>query len=195
MEDLTEEDKLITGILLAVPSRGGRSTSAVLPQAFDMLRRDTSITVASPSNQIDRLFAIVGNVDRLFVAMALAVLLSSGVAILLALWNSMEQRRRQIAILRVLGCSQGRIFSLVITESVLIGIGGALAGIGACWIGTRIAATQLQERLGLVIDPDLAPATILVVVAGTLLLAGLAGLAPAIRAYRTPVSRNLRPIS
>ena len=35
-----------------------------------MLRRDTSITVASPSNQIDRLFAIVGNVDRLFVAIS-----------------------------------------------------------------------------------------------------------------------------
>ena len=37
-----------------------------------MLRRDTSITVASPANQIERLFAIVGNVDQLFVAMAIA---------------------------------------------------------------------------------------------------------------------------
>ena len=79
-----------------------------------MLRRDTSITVASPSNQVDRLFAIVGNVDRLLIAMAWVVLVSSGIGILLALWNSMEQRRRQIAILRVLGCSRacGRTYSL-----------------------------------------------------------------------------------
>jgi putative ABC transport system permease protein len=196
VEDLTDADRLITGILLAVPSRSGRSgPSAVLPQAFDMLRRDTSITVASPANQIERLFAIVGNVDQLFVAMAIAVLLSSGIGILLALWNSMEQRRRQIAILRVLGCSQGRIFSLVITESVLIGIGGALIGVLACWLGTLLAARELRERLGLVIEPELDPATILVVIAGTLVLAAAAGLGPAIRAYRTPVARNLRPIT
>ncbi|MCH2146012.1 MAG: FtsX-like permease family protein [Phycisphaerales bacterium] len=159
-----------------------------------MLRRDTSITVASPANQIERLFAIVGNVDRLFVAMAIAVLLSSGIGILLALWNSMEQRRRQIAILRVLGSSRARIFSLVITESMLIGVGGAATGILACLVGSGIAATQLKDRLGIVIDPTLEPATILAVVAGTLVLAGLAGLAPAIRAYRTPVARNLRPL-
>ena len=196
VEDLTDADRMITGILMAVPSRSGRSgASAVLPQAFDMLRRDTSITVASPANQIERLFAIVGNVDQLFVAMAIAVLLSSGIGILLALWNSMEQRRRQIAILRVLGCSQGRVFSLVITESVLIGIGGALTGVFACWLGSLLAASELRERLGLVIEPELDPATILVVIAGTLVLAAAAGLGPAIRAYRTPVARNLRPIS
>lgn len=195
-EDLTDEDRLITGILLHVPTRAGSSSvSAVLPQAFDLLRRDTSITVASPSNQIDRLFSIVGNVDRLFVAMAIAVLVSSGIGILLALWNSMEQRRRQIAILRVLGCSRGRIFGLVITESVLIGLVGALLGILVCWIGTFLAASELREQLGIVIAPALDPRTLLIVIAGTLVLAGAAGIAPAIRAYRTPVARNLRPLA
>ena len=160
-----------------------------------MLRRDTSITVASPSNQIERLFAIVGNVDRLFVAMAIAVLLSSGIGILLALWNSMEQRRRQIAILRVLGCSQGRIFSLVITESVLIGLAGALSGILACWFGMLLASHELKSRLGLVITPEFNLSTLVIVIAGTLVLATLAGLGPAIRAYRTPVAANLRPIT
>ena len=160
-----------------------------------MLRRDTSITVASPANQIERLFSIVGNVDQLFVAMALAVLLSSGVGILLALWNSMEQRRRQIAILRVLGCSRGRIFSLVITESVLIGLCGTALGLVACWVGTMIAADQLQARLGLVIDPRVDLNTLIIVIAGTLMLASIAGLGPALRGYRTPVAKNLRPIS
>ena len=167
----------------------------MLPQAFDMLRRDTSITVASPSNQIDRLFSIVGNVDQLFVALALVILASSGIAILLALWNSMEQRRRQIAILRVLGCSRGRVFSLIMTESVLIGLIGALLGIFVCWIGTLIAADALRDQLGIVIDPILSPRTLLVVIAGTLVLAAVAGIAPALRAYRTAVARNLRPLA
>ena len=41
--------------------------------------------MASPSNQVDRLFAIVGSVDRLFVAMGMVILISSGIGILLAL--------------------------------------------------------------------------------------------------------------
>ena len=186
---------MITGILLSTPSRGGGSVSAILPQAFDMLRRDTSITVASPSNQVARLFEIVGNVDRLLLAMAWVVLASSGVGILLALWNSMEQRRRQIAILRVLGCSRIRLFSLVITESVLIGMIGALIGIAVCWGGTLVIAGQLQTRLGIVIDPGLDPRTILLVIAATVALAAVAGVAPAIRASRTSVAENLRPLA
>ena len=195
VEDLLPEDKLITGILLSTPSRRGGAVSAILPQAFDMLRKDTSITVASPSNQVDRLFAIVGNVDRLLVAMAWAVLASSGIGILLALWNSMEQRRRQIEILRVLGCSRERIFGLVITESVLIGMLGALMGIIVCWAGSLAIADQLRARLGIVIDPSLDGRTILLVIAATMALAALAGVAPAIRAYRTSVAENLRPMA
>ena len=193
--DLTPEDKLITGILLSVPSRSGSSVSAMLPQAFDQLRRDTSITAASPSNQVERLFAIVGNVDRLFLAMGVVILLSSGISILLALWNSMEQRRRQIAIMRVLGCPRSRIFGLVLTESALIGAVGAVGGILVCWLGTLVVADQLQSQLGLVITPQLDPRTLLVVILATIGLSALAGLAPAIRGYRTPVSRSLRPIA
>jgi putative ABC transport system permease protein len=195
VEDLLPEDKLITGILLSTPSRRGGAVSAILPQAFDMLRKDTSITVASPSNQVDRLFAIVGNVDRLLLAMAWVVLISSGIGILLALWNSMEQRRRQIAILRVLGCSRERLFSLVITESILIGMFGAIMGIVVCWAGTLAIADQLRTRLGIVIDPTMDARTILLVIAATMALAAVAGLAPAMRAYRTSVAENLRPMA
>ena len=186
---------MITGILLSTPSRRGGAVSAILPQAFDMLRKDTSITVASPSNQVDRLFAIVGNVDRLLLAMAWVVLISSGIAILLALWNSMEQRRRQIAILRVLGCSRERLFGLVITESILIGMFGAIMGIVVCWSGTLVIADQLRTRLGIVIDPTMDARTILLVIAATMALAAIAGLAPAMRAYRTSVAENLRPMA
>ena len=195
VEDLMPEDKLITGILLSTPSRRGGAVSAILPQAFDMLRKDTSITVASPSNQVDRLFAIVGNVDRLLLAMAWVVLISSGIGILLALWNSMEQRRRQIAILRVLGCSRARLFNLVITESILIGMIGAVLGIVVCWGGTLVIADQLRTRLGIVIDPTMDARTILLVIAATMALAAIAGLAPAMRAYRTSVAENLRPMA
>lgn len=192
--DLLPADKLITGIYARLVTREGSSAPAMLPQVFDSLRRDPTITVASPSDEIRKLDIIVGNINTLFVAVAGVVMLSSAVAIMLALYNSMEQRRRQIAVLRVLGASRGRIFGLVVTESAVIGILGAAAGVALGIAGSMIASITLQARIGLVVDAMPDPRSIIPVVIATVLLACLAGVAPALLAYRTSVAANLRPL-
>ena len=192
--DLVEADMLITGIYAKVHTREGRAVTAALQGTFDTLRRDTTITVANPANQIKKLFSIVSNIDQVFLGMAVVVMVSSGIAIMLALYNSMEQRRRQIATLRVLGCSKGRIFSLVITESAVIGVLGAVAGIGVSAIGGLVVAAIMKDKMGIEIDAGIDGRWILVVVAGTVALASVAGIVPAVGAYRTSVARSLRPL-
>ena len=120
-------------------------------------------------------------------------MVSSGIAIMLALYNSMEQRKRQIAILRVLGCNRVRIFGLVMTESAIIGIAGGLAGFAIAFLGTNIVASVLKERLGLVVEPTFDPRIVYVVLVASLALSALAGLIPAAAAYQTPVAKNLKP--
>ncbi len=191
VDDLEEVDRAVTGILLKVPSRGG--TSAALPQQFVRLQRE-GFTVAQPAQEIGKLLSIVGNIDGLLVAMALAVLLASGVGILLALYSSMDLRRRQVAILRVLGASAGRVFSIVLTESALIGLGGAILGVGLAAVGNAAVASTLADRLGLVVPWSLEPRIVLAVIVGTTLLASIAGLLPALLAYRTHVADHLKPI-
>lgn len=193
-DQVTEEDKKVTGIYARVLTRPGQDASAVLPQVFDMLRRDTSITVASPSNQIERLFQIVGNIDRIFIAMAGVVMISSGIGIMLALYNSMEQRRRQIAVMRVLGCSRGRVFGLVMTESAMIGLMGGVMGALLAVAGAQAVAAAVEARLGLVIEPAIGLDVLLSVIVATVLLASVAGLVPAVVGYRTSVVRHLRPV-
>jgi putative ABC transport system permease protein len=193
-EDLTDADRLITGIFLRIPTRAGSDASAGLPQVFDNLRRDTSITVASPRQELDRLFAIVGTFDVILLGMALVVLVGSGLSITLALYNSMDQRRRQIAILRVLGCSQFRVFGLILTEAAIIGLLGALAGVVLALVGGGIVAAVMRSSYGVHITPALPPDLTLGVVMGAVLLAALAGLLPALLAYRTPVANNLKPV-
>ena len=192
--DLTDEDRKITGMYLRLVTREGSDTPANLPQVFDMLRRDTTITVAQPDQEIKRLFAIVGNIDQILVGMAAVVMVSSGIAIMLALYNSMEQRRRQIAVLRVLGCSQGRVFGLVLTESAVLGMIGAAAGIAVAVIGAKIVAGIMKQRIGLVIEPVMSLEMLALVCGATVALAALAGLVPAVMAYRTPVVKNLKPL-
>jgi putative ABC transport system permease protein len=191
--DLTDEDRMVTGILLRLPTRAGSDASAAMQQQFDTLRRDTSIVVAQPAQQIQRLFEIVGNVDGLFLGMAAVVLVSSAVGVMLALYNSMAARSRQIAVLRVLGASQGRVFGLVLTESLLISMAGAAAGVALAVVGGMAASAWLKASIGLVIDPSLDLRGTVIVVGGTVALGALAGILPAWRAYQVPVADSLRP--
>ncbi len=193
--DLIDDDKKITAALLRLISRDASDTPANLPQVFDQLRRDGTLTVASPSQEIKNLFEIIDQVNRVFLAIAIVVLVSSAISIMLALYNSMEQRRRQIAVLRVLGASQGRIFNLTLVECAVIGLFGAVLGIILAYVGAGMASGVLRQRFGLIIEPSIAPTVIVILLAVTTVLAMLAGLVPAIMAYRTSVARNLRPVA
>lgn len=194
-DDLIEADELITAIYARVMRRGVGGVSAGLPQIFDQLRKDSTVTVASPADEVRKLFIIVGGVDGILIGMALAVLASSGIAVMLALINSTEQRRRQIATLRVLGFSRGRIFRIVMTEASMLGLAGAVVGFLASLIAGTIVSQVMRDRLGLVIEPTLQPKITLAVIVGTVLLCAVAGLAPAANAYRISVLRSLRPTS
>jgi putative ABC transport system permease protein len=193
--DLLDADRKITGIYLRTVTRPGSNVSADLPRVFNDLRSQPGITVAQPKAEIDRLFEIVGSVNQLLVAIAAVVMVSSGIAIMLALYNSMEQRRRQIAVLRVLGASRGRILSLVLTESAMLGILGAIAGVILALIAAQVVAAAMRARLGLVIRPALPADWLIAVALAAIVLAALAGIIPAVMAYRTSVARNLRPIA
>jgi putative ABC transport system permease protein len=184
----------ITGAYLRVRGRGATGAAGALPQVFEQIRQTPGFTVASPAEQVRRLFDIVGNIDQVLLAMAALVMVSSGAGIMLAMVAGMEQRRRQIAVLRVLGSSRSRILALVLTESAVIGLMGAAAGTLLAWLGTAGVSRVLHARLGLVIEPGIGAEWVLAVIVAAVALAAAAGTAPAIMAYRTSVARNLRPI-
>ncbi len=194
-QNLTADEKLITGAYLAVKGRAGSAAPPLVPVVFNDLRKDPSLTVALPGQEIAKLFAIVSNIDQVFVALAGAVLVCSGVGVMLALYNSMDQRRRQIAVLRVLGASKGRVFGLILSESALIGLAGGACGVALCLLGVWITAAVMKARLGIVIDAVIDPRMAILVAAGTLVLACAAGLVPALMGYRTSVARALRPFA
>ncbi len=188
-EDLIDEDMKITAIYASLGER-----RAALNQVLSALQRDPDWTVANPSKTVGDLFSIVSNIDQVLLAMAIAVMLSSGVSILLALYNSMEQRRRQIAVLRVLGASRSRVFGLVLTESAIIGLLGGLLGLGIALIGGALVTSVLAQRVGIVVEPSLPIDAYLMIVLSAIALSCLAGIIPAFAAYRTSVVRSLRPV-
>lgn len=192
-DDLTPNDLLVTAFIGSVLTRPGQQIGAALPAVFESIRRDGR-TVANPGEQIRRLLDIVGNVDEILIAMAAVVLVASGAGILLALVSSMEQRRRQIAVLRALGASRGRIFGLIMVESAAIGFVGALAGVAIAWVGVGLIGNIMAERTGLAIEAGVGLRDGALIVLVAVLVAQASGLIPALMAYRTSVVRALRPL-
>ena len=128
---------------------------------------------------------------KVLLVLAVLVTVVAAVGILVSIYNSTSARRRDIAILRALGATRRRVLSLICAEAGLLGFLGGTAGLILAHVGCGVASIFVRQWLGeglawLVVDAG----ELLYLLAVTA-LAALAGLVPALKAYRTPVATNL----
>ncbi len=148
-----------------------------------------------PAEVIRKLLSIVGNVDRILLAQAILIVLVSAIGTALAMFNSMNERRRDIAVMRALGASRGTIAQIIIGEAVLIAGIGAILGLFLGHLVIHAAAPAVQAAVGFTIPPWTFQPFELLVLIGVLGVGVGAGAGPAISAYRTDVATGLSPNS
>lgn len=155
----------------------------------------TAAQAAMPIREIMALFQIVGNVNGVLLGISYLVILIGIFSILVSLYITLNERRREIAILRSLGARRQTIFLLILSESVMIAFAGAIVGIGLSQFGLFLAQDRLKASIGgnLTFAPFYTFDVWLL--AGVVGLSALVALLPAIKAYRTDVAQNLTPLS
>jgi putative ABC transport system permease protein len=139
------------------------------------------------------LFGKLGWVDRVLALVAQLVVLVAAGTILAGIYNTMNERRREFAILRALGAHRRTVLGAIIAEAATIAGLGALAGYGFYFVLMIGGAYVIRQQTGVVIDlteyhPVLAITPVAMVVLGA-----VAGIVPAIKAYSTDVAENLVP--
>lgn len=145
-----------------------------------------------PQDQVRELFEIVGSIDTFFELIAWLIVFVAGIGILVSLYNTIQGRRREIAILRALGARPHHIFAVIVLESLLITVLGGILGLIIGHAGVTIAAPVLLQRFGVMVSSGFGPLDLQVL--GVLVVLGvLTGLLPAWRGLRTPVAENLHP--
>jgi putative ABC transport system permease protein len=127
----------------------------------------------------------------LLLAVAALVTLVAAVSILVSIYNSVSARRREIAILRALGATRGKVLTLICVEAGMIGLFGGVFGIVVGHLLAGGGAIFFERTLGERIDWFKPDAWEWVYLGGVVLIAVLAGLVPGLKAYRTPVATNL----
>jgi putative ABC transport system permease protein len=165
---------------------------------LDMMynKQGNRLTFAWPIGSIMAdLFSKISWFDQVLTLVAYLVALVSAGGVLVAIYNSMSARSRDIAILRALGARRRMIFSAVVLEAAAIGLLGMILSFLAYFAIVGAVAAVIRAQTGVLLEAWRYDPVMLWAPAGMILLCALGGLVPAWKAYRTDVASNLAPVS
>jgi putative ABC transport system permease protein len=203
-EEIPEEHKEISAVMIKLISPEAGMT---LAQEINGQSKDA--TLAWPIGRVMAdLMKKIGWMDYILQMVAWLVVLVASASILASIYNTMNERRREFAILRALGARRGTVFSAIVMESTTIAFLGTLLGMLVSMGIIGLAAYYVRQETGVVLNV-FKGGVVEIPWGGTMLtfsancfapvvmilLGALAGIVPAIKAYRTDVASNLAPIA
>jgi putative ABC transport system permease protein len=190
-EEIPDEHKEVSAVMLKLrdPQSGFQLEQTINKQG-------KVATLAWPIGRVmAELFDKLGWMNRVLALVAYLVIAVAAASILASVYNTINERRREFAILRALGARRATVFSVIVIEAALIAFIGSTGGyvVYAAILAVTKIIVKAQTGVELNIwriDPILWLTPLLMIAVGA-----LAGLIPAFKAYRTDVAEHLTPTS
>ncbi|MGN6204647.1 ABC transporter permease [Humibacter sp.] len=192
-----------TGKPAAVATTYGSATATIAkdatPRQIATIKTDlknAGFTGQTVDDQLGSLLTVINGIVGVLDAFAVIALIAAGFGIVNTLLMSVQERTREIGLMKAMGMGNGRVFTLFSLEAVFIGfLGSAIGALAAIGLGTlisnRLSATLLSDLPGLhLLQFSVASvATIIIVV---MAISFVAGTLPARRASRQDPIEALR---
>lgn len=162
--------------------------AATMPR---FINSQSELQAAQPAFESAKLFRMLGVGIDVLRGIAMLVLLSAALSMFVALYNALEERKTDLAILRTLGAPPRKLMLLLLAEGLTLALAGALLG----WIsghaavevlGRVLAADQNLILSGWIVTQEEAWLALVALCVGL-----VAALLPALRAYRTDIATTL----
>jgi putative ABC transport system permease protein len=102
-----------------------------------------------PGVTLAELWGVVGYAEDALRVVSVIVVVVGFLGMLVAIYTTLEERRREMAILRAVGLGQGKISTLLIMESGLLTIVGSLIGIALLYGAAFIAQPIVESHFGI----------------------------------------------
>lgn len=187
VRQLALEPDSITAMIVGLKSRAGVLR---LQRDINTYRQEPLLAVI-PALALTQLWQVVGVVERILLAISLCVAAVGLVVILVSLMSTLNERRREMAVLRAVGAGPGDVFFLLVCEAALIAFAGALTGLIALYAALAVGEPVLRAIGGISLAGFVPDQFDLMVIASITGLAALLAAIPAWRAYRTSLSDGL----
>jgi putative ABC transport system permease protein len=156
---------------------------------------DAGYTASTLEDQLGALTSVIDGIVLVLNGFAVIALIAAGIGIVNTLFMAVQERTREVGLMKAMGLSSGRVFSLFSIEAVVIGlIGSAVGVLGAIGVGqlvNGVAGDLLVDLPGLTLVA-FDPVSVATVVLGVMVIAFLAGTLPALRAARQDPISSLR---
>ncbi|WP_423464905.1 ABC transporter permease [Promicromonospora sp. MS192] len=201
---LTQElyDLQTTGVPAAQASRYAQASvtfdADAGPEAQQALvdrLADAGYTASTLEDQLGTLTSVIDAIVLVLNGFAVIALIAAGIGIVNTLFMAVQERTREVGLMKAMGLSSPRVFSLFSIEAVVIGlVGSALGVLAAIGVGQLVGSVSgdlLANLPGLTLVA-FDPVTVAAVVLGVMAIAFLAGTLPALRAARQDPISSLR---
>ena len=177
----------ITSFLLRAKSR----TDVLSLQREIQTDKEEPLMAVIPGVGLSELWRVVSYAESALKAVSAMVVFVGVLSILLALYTTLHERRREMAIVRAIGAKASHIFSLLVLEGLWICVSGVLGGIFILYSSLFLLRPLIEREWGLYFPIGILEIEDIQVLLGIVFLGFIVSLVPALRAYRQTLSDGL----
>ena len=177
----------VTALLIGLKSR-----AAVFREqrAINTYRAEPLLAIL-PGVALQELWGLVSVAEIALLIVSVIVVIAGLVNLMSVLLAGLNERRREMAVLRSVGARPVHVFLLLCIESALLALGGIIAGLFLHYLIVGVGAVYLQERFGLAVQLGLPQNAEIKILIGVALAGLVAGMIPALQAYRKSLADGL----
>jgi putative ABC transport system permease protein len=183
--DLTP--KSITAMFVGLKSKIG----LLRMHRFVNMYQPEALSAIIPGATLGQLWRTIGVAETALRAVSAFVVLAGLLGMLTAILTTLNERRREMAILRSVGARPYHVFALLVSEALYLTVLGSAVGVGLLYLALAVAQPLIERGFGLYIPVKPLAVFDWLVLAAIVGAAFLAGCIPAWRAYRNALSDGL----
>jgi putative ABC transport system permease protein len=181
--------RTVTAVLVGLKSRAAVFSLQREIAAF----RDEPLLAILPGVALDELWDVVALGERGLQAMSALVAVVSLAGLMAVILAGLNERRRELAILRAVGAGPRQMLLLLALEGGLVTLAGVALGAAACWAAVALLGPWVQGHFGIVLQAAAPGAPEWQLIAALVAGGWLASLVPGWRAYRLSLIDGLSP--
>lgn len=177
----------VTALLVGLKSRGMVFREQ---RAINTYRQEPLLAIL-PGVALQELWSLVSVAEMALLIVSACVVVAGLVNLISVLLAGLNERRREMAVLRSTGARPAHVFLLLCIESTVLTLAGIVTGLALHYALTGLGAVFLQEKFGLSIDLSLLDSSVIKILLAIAVSGLLAGTIPALQAYRKSLSDGL----